>query len=610
MEDSAPSEDVGPREPAPRQLDDDRGVGSSRAASRMAGLPPRLGDLSVKAVSVDGMMTGSALEAVFQADSTLMAVLISDPAGPTRVGLITRLTFFEAMTGRLGFGRHLQAQRAVDALAFWDPITMPHDRTLDEVSTSLLERPETQRGRDVVVSWPDGSFGTVSVSSVFEGLAMKYGYEATHDQLTGLPNRVLVVDRLEVMLRHAERVPSIVAVLFCDLDGFKRINDSLGHQFGDRVLNEVAGRFAATVRRADTLARIGGDEFVVACEFEVEHGALQLGERLIASLNTPIALSGHRVRLGTSVGIAVADGNTSGPEELLRNADLAMYRAKTGGRGAFAMFDTAMHARALERLTLEQDLGPAMGRDEFLLHYQPLVRAADRGLVGFEALLRWQRPGGRMVPPSDFIEVAEESGFILTLGAWVLGEACRQLAEWRSEGAGNFKIGVNVSARQFSDPGLLGYVESTLEACRMEPATLVLEITESTLMQHVKSSIETLAALRRLGVGISVDDFGTGYSSLAYLAEIPLDSLKIDKSFVADLESRQTSRTLARTVINLAKELGVRSVAEGVENERQFTILQEMGCEVIQGYLVGRPEAPRVTAETWLSGQLTGRDNQ
>jgi diguanylate cyclase (GGDEF)-like protein len=564
--------------------------------------PLRLGDLSLKALYADGDMTGADLERMFRDDDALMSILISDTAAPGRVGLITRLGFYESMTGRLGFGWLLNATRKVAALASWDPLTMPHDTPLDTVSTVVLERPKDARDHDLVISWPDGSFGTVSVSSVFERLAMEYGYEATHDRLTALPNRVLLLDRLSVLLKHAERVGSLVAVVFCDLDGFKRINDSLGHEVGDRLLAKVARRFASTVRSQDTLARIGGDEFVVVCEIGSPHAPVQVAERLIASLAAPIIVKGHQVRITTSVGITVTHGTATDPEELVREADLAMYRAKTDRRGGFEIFDAAMHARAVERLTVEQELGPAMGRDEFRLFYQPLVGAADRRLVAFEALVRWQLPTGRMRAPVEFIDIAEDCGFITTLGAWVLGEACRQLAEWRVRGAGDFRVGVNVSARQFSDPGLLAYVASMVEACNLGPGALVLEITESNLMQHVETSMATLTALRRLGVVISVDDFGTGYSSLAYLAKIPLDSVKIDKSFVTDLESNHTSRMLASTVISLAHNLGVRSVGEGVENENQLAILMEMGCDLVQGYLIGRPHPPEQVEQAWFPG--------
>jgi diguanylate cyclase (GGDEF)-like protein/PAS domain S-box-containing protein len=438
-----------------------------------------------------------------------------------------------------------------------------------------------------------------------EDLMTQLRHQAFHDPLTSLPNRALLIDRLNVMLRQAERSETLVAVLFCDLDGFKPINDSLGHAIGDQLLNEAGRRFSGALRPGDTLARLGGDEFVAICEIDAEHVAIQLAERLGAAVAHPMELEGHQVRVSTSVGISLGRGRANSPDELVRNADIAMYRAKSGGRGRFEMFDSAMHGRAVMRLAIEQDLRPALGRDEFRLFYQPLFNARDRSLVAFEALLRWEHPTRGMIPPADFIHVAEDSGFILTLGAWVIGEACRQLAAWRAAGAGTFMVGVNLSARQLTDPGLVDYVESTLRATGLPASSLVLEITESMLMSNISASFSTLEALKNLGVGVSVDDFGTGYSSLSYLSRVPLDSLKIDRSFVAELGTDEKARVLAAMLVDLAHNLGVRAVAEGVETEAQLAILQDLGCDVIQGFLLGRPlpsglvlgnEAPKAPA--------------
>ena len=422
-----------------------------------------------------------------------------------------------------------------------------------------------------------------------EDMMSQLRHQAFHDSLTALPNRALLLDRLTVMLRKAERSGSMVAVLFCDLDGFKPINDSLGHAIGDQLLYEAGHRFSGTLRPGDTLARLGGDEFVAVCEIDDERVAIQLAERLGAAVAHPMELEGHQVRVSTSVGISIGYGLALSPDELVRNADIAMYRAKSSGRGRFEIFDSGMHGRAVQRLAIEQDLRPGMGRDEFRLFYQPLFSAEDLRLVAFEALLRWEHPTRGMVPPGEFISVAEDSGFILTLGAWVIGEACRQLAAWRGEGAGIFKISVNLSARQLSDPGLVEYVASTLRSTGLPAESLVLEITETLLMSNMDASFSTLEALKKLGVGISVDDFGRGYSSLSYLWRVPLDSIKIDRSFVADLETDERARVLAATVVDLAHNLGVLAVAEGVETDRQFTILKDLGCDVMQGFLLGRP---------------------
>jgi diguanylate cyclase (GGDEF)-like protein/PAS domain S-box-containing protein len=462
----------------------------------------------------------------------------------------------------------------------------------------------TKDGRTILVqvSSHQVPFGSIDARHVIaedvterEGLLDQLRHQAFHDALTGLPNRSLLLDRLAVMLRHTARTGFEVAILFCDLDGFKPINDSLGHNIGDELLREVVRRFGQSLRGPDTLARLGGDEFVVIAEVDGEHGAIQLAERLAASLAQPMDLQGHQVRVSTSIGIAMAGPESANAADLIRNADIAMYRAKSRGRASYEVFASGMHGRAVQRLAIEQDMRPAMGRDEFRVYYQPLVDARSRRITGFEALARWQHPTRGLVGPDLFIGVAEETGFILTLGAWVLGEACRQLAEWREVYGAHLKVSVNLSARQLSDPGLVDYIDSTLKSTGLEPGALLLEITESVLMANVEASFQTLEAIKTLGVGVTVDDFGTGYSSLAYLTQVPLDFLKIDRSFVAQLEHDEKSSVLASTVINLAHNLGVRTVAEGVETEGQANILRALGCDLLQGFLFGRPAAPEAS---------------
>ena len=433
-----------------------------------------------------------------------------------------------------------------------------------------------------------------------ESLFGELSHRAFHDPLTGLANRALLIDRLTILLERAHRRGTMVAVLLCDLDGFKTVNDSLGHAVGDELLQEVAQRFGRELRGEDTLARLGGDEFVAICELSGEQSPAQVAERLIASLRDPINLRGHQVRVSTSIGITLAARGIHVAEDLVRDADIAMYRAKARGRGAFEMFDVTMHARAVRRLALEQDLRPALGRDEFRLHYQPLFEAASGRLRGFEALLRWEHPTRGMIPPGEFIDIAEEGGFILTLGAWVIGEACRQLAEWSAFSREWLTMAVNLSARQLADPGLVSYIQEILAATGLAPESLVVEITESVLMGNVEASFEVLAAIKDLGVAVSVDDFGTGYSSLAYLTRVPLDYLKLDRSFVARLQSDDKSSVLAEMVINLAHDLGVRATAEGVETEEQLRVLRHLGCDVIQGFLVGQPVPPDEAAAAWV----------
>jgi diguanylate cyclase (GGDEF)-like protein/PAS domain S-box-containing protein len=485
-------------------------------------------------------------------------------------------------------------------------------RSNQELEVSGPWRHLTRDGREILVQisshavpYGEGVARHVMAEDVTkrEHLVTQLRHQAFHDSLTSLPNRALLLDRLTVLLDQSRRSGLQVAVLFCDIDGFKPINDSLGHATGDDLLREVAARFSGVLRAEDTLARLGGDEFVVVCELAGEHAAMQLAERLAASLVAPIYLAGHEVRTSTSVGIAITAGGVIGAEDLVRNADIAMYRAKTRGRGDFEIFDTAMHERAVQRLALEQDLRPAMGRGEFVLHYQPLLAASDRHLLGFEALVRWQHPTRGLVPPAEFIGIAEDSGFILTLGAWVLGEACRQVAEWSTLYSTPLKVSVNMSARQLADPGFAEYIQGTLDATGMPAHNLVLEITESVLMANVEASFERLDQIKLLGVQVSVDDFGTGYSSLSYLSQVPLDYLKLDRSFVGGLETDPRARVLASTVVNLARNLGIRSVAEGVETDGQCAILAGLGCDVLQGYLLGMPVPADATVSQWLTSR-------
>jgi diguanylate cyclase (GGDEF)-like protein len=426
-----------------------------------------------------------------------------------------------------------------------------------------------------------------------EALLEQLRHQAFHDELTGLPNRALAVDRLAMMVGRAARNATKVAVVFCDLDGFKPINDSLGHSVGDELLRQTATRFGETLRASDTLARLGGDEFVALCEVDDEAAAVRVAHRLGASLIQPMALRGHEVRVSASIGIAMTDESSAVPDDLIRNADIAMYRAKNSGRGEVEVFAPAMLGRAVSRLSLEQDLRPAMGRGEFQLYYQPVVGATDGELSGFEALARWNHPERGTIAPGDFIDIAEDTGFIITLGAWAIGEACGQLAEWSERAGRPLTMSVNLSAKQLADPGLVEYVRSTIEVTGIRPEQLLLEVTESVLMSKVESSFATIQGIKNLGVGMTIDDFGTGYSSLSYLAKLTFDSLKLDRSFVADLEGDEKARVVAATVINMAHSLGVPIVGEGVETEKQAEILRELGCDMFQGYHFGRPAGSR-----------------
>jgi diguanylate cyclase (GGDEF)-like protein/PAS domain S-box-containing protein len=435
----------------------------------------------------------------------------------------------------------------------------------------------------------------------------RLAHQALHDDLTGLPNRGLLLDRLEHALQRSKRQRSTLAVLFMDLDNFKVINDNLGHHVGDELLVELAARLVRSVRTSDTagrlggetVARFGGDEFVVLCEdIASERDAIRIAERIGRELGRPVSLGGREFTVTASIGIALGRGDAS-REHLVRDADAAMYRAKERGPGRWEMFDQAMRSRVLKRLAVETELRGAIEREELQLFYQPIVAVADGEIEGVEALIRWQHPERGLLSPAEFIPIAEESNLILELGRWVLGEACRQAARWHADHRDwpHIRVSVNLSTRQLADRQLVERVSEVLRQTGVEPACLSLEITESVLMQEVDSSIERLHALRALGVGLHLDDFGTGYSSLSYLRRFPLDVLKLDRSFVSGLGTDTEAPTIAAAIIEMARALGLTVIAEGVETKAQLASLRSLGCHSAQGYYFARPlPADAVTA--------------
>jgi diguanylate cyclase (GGDEF)-like protein len=429
-----------------------------------------------------------------------------------------------------------------------------------------------------------------------------YAHQALHDPLTGLPNRARLRERLAQALAGPH--PEQVAVLMLDLDGFKRVNDSLGHPAGDALLRGVAERLLSATRGSDTVARLGGDEFAVLLEAtRAPHDAAAVAERVLHAMRAPFALGGAEAVVGTSIGIVVGAGAGRGAapaadaavDAVLRDADLAMYRAKGAGKGRYVFFEPGMHAEAVTRLELEADLRAALARGEFRLAYQPIVALDTGAPVGVEALARWDHPLRGVVAPADFIPVAEETGLIVALGRWVLDEACRQLAAWSAAGGGagaGLAMTVNVSARQLYDPGFVDDVRAALSAAGVDASRLVLELTESVMLDRPDLALERFAALKRLGVTLAIDDFGTGYSALSYLQRFPIDVLKIDKSFVDGLGHGGRQGSLARTIVALGRALAMRTVAEGVEDAAQHAALREVGCAFGQGFLFARPLAP------------------
>ena len=421
-------------------------------------------------------------------------------------------------------------------------------------------------------------------------------YEATHDPLTGLPNRLLLVERLGRTIERASKDPSYAfAVLFLDLDRFKHVNDSLGHTIGDELLREVARRVSSCVHPTDTVVRIGGDEFVVLLEGLSDSGnAEAVAERIQGALKAPVGLHGHELYATASIGVVTRPEGHTGPEELLRDADTAMYRAKEGGKARHAVFDARMRQKAVSLLRLETDLRRAVEGDEFVVYYQPIVWLHGGVVAGFEALVRWQHPERGLLSPDAFVGLAEETGLIHDIDRFVLGEACRRAAAWRRDFPEHFppSVNVNLSPTRLARPGLPEEVARVLEETGLPGRALALELTEGAIIKDTEAALGTLSCLRELGVRLHVDDFGTGHSSLGLLHRLPVDALKIDRSFVSrmgELGEPGEGVEIVKTVLTMAHQLGMDVVAEGVENEEQLALLKEMKCDYAQGYRFSRP---------------------
>ncbi len=418
-------------------------------------------------------------------------------------------------------------------------------------------------------------------------------HDAFHDSLTGRPNRALLLERLgQAVARTKRRPDSRLGVLFLDIDGFKNVNDSLGHQMGDQLLIAISRRLEGCMREADTVARVGGDEFIsLIDDVESKEVILSLPDRILESLRTPFSLDGHELVVSASIGVALSGASDDSAEEIVRNADIAMYRAKSLGKAGFVVFDEAMHAHAVSRLRMESDLRQATKRGEFRLHYQPIVSLRTGKVRSFEALLRWYHPDRGLVCPDDFIALAEEMKLILPLGLWVIRTAADQLRKWQRQFGMNppLSINVNLSCRQFSQPDLVYQVQRVLLDTGLDPRCLKMEITESAIMEQVESASSALLKLKALGIKLAMDDVGKGYSSLSYLHQFPFDTLKIDRSFIAGIGDAGENTAIVRTIISLAKGLGLDVVAEGVETASQLSQLKDLGCQFGQGYFLSRP---------------------
>lgn len=508
------------------------------------------------------------------------------------------LILYPALRGEYGPGdpEDLVRQRRALAARF-----KPHrlERTRPNGRTHLVE------GEPLLIDGRTMGFITTYTDITEQKQAeASIAHLAHHDALTGLANRFSLYARLEQAIADARRHAQSLAVLFLDLDRFKNINDSLGHHMGDQLLMLVAQRLRATVREADIVARLGGDEFVIVLHsLKGAQSAAHVASKLLAALSAPYVLDTLDLHVTPSIGISLFPDDDEDATGLMRNADAAMYHAKALGRANFQFFTEELNRRITERLKLESRLRGAIARNELALWYQPKIAAHDGRIVGVEALLRWHHPDGGLVAPSSFIPIAEETGLIVDIGTWVICQACRQAQAWQSRGIAPLGVSVNLSTRQIRDAGLLTTVTETLQHTGLDPALLELEITESTVMERPDTAIELLRALKALGLKIAVDDFGTGHSSLSYLKLLPLDRLKIDRSFVSDLERDPNDAAIVAAAVSLAHNLGLSVTAEGVETATQVERLRALGCDELQGYHFSRP----ITADEFEAFYLAYR---
>ena len=439
--------------------------------------------------------------------------------------------------------------------------------------------------------------------SAARAMARDMAHSAEHDFLTGLPNRMLLNDRVSQAIALAQRHRKRVAVLFLDLDGFKHINDSLGHPIGDKLLQSIATRLVDCVRGADTVSRQGGDEFVVLLS-EVEHSedAAITARRILRAVSEAHSVGQHELHVTVSIGVSIYPDDAQDVETLVKNADTAMYQAKENGRQSYQFFKPAMNVRAVERQSIEESLRSAVERDEFTLHYQPTLNLKTGEITGAEALIRWSHPTRGQVPPGQFIPIAEDCGLILPIGNWVLREACKQARTWLDAGLLLGSVAVNISAMEIRDKYFVEGVFAVLEDTGLDPKNLELELTESVLMKNAESTEAILKTLRAKGVQLAVDDFGTGYSSLSYLRKFPIDALKIDQSFIRQITTSPEETSIVTAIISMGRSLKLRVVAEGVETQDELTFLQTHQCDEAQGYFFCRPLIPEQFAELLKSG--------
>jgi diguanylate cyclase (GGDEF)-like protein len=500
------------------------------------------------------------------------------------------------------YHKYLNEIKATSALAE----QAEHDRAEAERARAEAERERAEQAERHVEELSRHIAEQERISAQLQESKDHFRHAAFHDTLTKLPNRALLAENLKFVMERAKQHEDYqFAVLFLDLDRFKIVNDSLGHTIGDQLLIAMARRLESCIREVDMVARLGGDEFAILLDgIPNQSEATNMARRIQEKLQSPFNLSGHEVFTTTSIGIALSSTGYDHPENMLRDADTAMYRAKAQGKACYEVFDKGMHTRAVHLMQMENDLRRALEREELCVYYQPIVSLDNGHLAGFEALVRWQHPERGFINPSDFIPVAEDTGMIIPLGIYVLRRACRQLAKWQWQSSANRSLfmSVNLSGKQLAQPDLIGHIKEIIEETHVEPRHLKLEITESAVMENAEMAVQLLNRLKALGVQLSIDDFGTGYSSLGYLHRFPLDTLKIDRSFVGRIGETAENTEIVRTVVSLADSMGMEVVAEGVETLGQLAQLRKLNCQYGQGFLFSRP-VDAESASAWVSAR-------
>lgn len=571
--------------------------------------------------SVDPVKIGDRCQFIldrFLADGGIYALPVVDMTAKA-VALIDRKRYIEFFSK--SFSREIFGRRSIVELleyagyASERPIVVEETCSVEDVAQIIIDAGMHHMVTGFIVSSSGRYLGVANGHDLLNVITQRkqaeLHYLAHYDSLTGLPNRMLLGDRLQQACRFAERKGCMAALLFIDVDRFKQINDSLGHNAGDAVLLKLVERLQASARRADTVARLGGDEFVILMENLDDPVAVDVvAARLIAAMREPIELAGHSLIVTVSIGCAIYPDDDTEISPLLAKADAAMYAAKASGRNAFHKYAAGTSTYNPGSMSLESELRLAIERNELLLYFQPQVRLASMEISGVEALVRWRHPVRGLVLPSQFIPVAEESGLIVPLGKWVLCHALRQCQIWKAQDVPPLRMSINISALQFRQPDFLDFLKEQLLAYEVDSRLVELELTESVLMHDVGDVLKTLEAIKALGISLAIDDFGTGFSSLSYMRRFPIDRLKIDQSFVRDIERSPANESIARAIVALANSLALGIVAEGIENLSEKDVLEHMKCDEGQGYLIAKP-LPAEDLASWIAAYRkphVGRD--